>query len=316
MEDFFRLNKIMVVSPLQPLSKILATPVTKEDLSEIESCVIDEKFLESIENAWSDFLEEHSELMPQGQREQRIVTLQQKAAEVEASKENVEKELRKQTAFFRSSREELEKVYSIKMQDAMQRQRIVHEELSKKLDAIISADSIQQQTLPWLHFVKELDTLASSRVVQQQQHRTPSNVSSSSELSTPTKQFAKPSSRAMFLTELAAAGAPTVEGYSTSTVVFPSVKLSTTHTAQQLRAYRLDHALLRTNVCMLLKEIEWYETLIDSQPTVGKFLTENDVWSILKSDSYSVANSTVSAVTLPSHVVNKIANNGGDGSGK
>lgn len=207
--------------------------------------------------------------VPKGEREERILDLQMKAKEIEASKENVELELKKQAAFFRSSREELEKLYAVKMQDAMDKQRSVHEQLSKKLESIAFADEIQHQTLPWIHFIKELDSLIS----RQDSHSTNSSEKSNN--------VAKPSSRARFLTELTKTGSPV---------------------DAQLRAYRTDHALLRANVAMIQKEIIRYEKLLETQPDVGTFLTDHHCWDILKSDTSTIANTSVSTVTLPAAI--------------
>lgn len=49
----------------------------------------------------------------------------------------------------------------------------------------------------------------------------------------------------------------------------------------QLRAYRVDHALLTTQVEMLQKEIERYEKSREGLEIVGEFLTENNIYSLL-----------------------------------
>jgi hypothetical protein len=257
----------MTLSPLEPLSSILAAPITKEDLTELEGCAYDEDFIKSFEEAWSSFLGES--FVPTGAREDRIVALQDKAKEIVASTENVELELKKQSAFLRSSREELEKVYSTKMQDAMDKQRAVHDDLSKKLDSISLADQLQQECLPWLHFMKELDSL----VVKSDSQST--NSSDKAALAA----RAKPSARSMILAELS------------------ETRLSAD---APLRAYRIDHALLQMHVTMLKKEIVRYEKLIESQEDVANFLTKHDVWKVLKtSDTPSVAGTEISGLTLP-----------------
>jgi hypothetical protein len=49
----------------------------------------------------------------------------------------------------------------------------------------------------------------------------------------------------------------------------------------QLRAYRIDHALLTAQVEMLQKEIEKTEKTTNGLELVGKFLTENNIWALL-----------------------------------
>ena len=53
----------------------------------------------------------------------------------------------------------------------------------------------------------------------------------------------------------------------------------------QLRAYRIDHALLTTQVKMLQKQVERCERTTEGLETVGKFLTENNIWALLSKTS-------------------------------
>jgi hypothetical protein len=52
----------------------------------------------------------------------------------------------------------------------------------------------------------------------------------------------------------------------------------------QLRAYRIDHALLTAQVKMLHKEIECCEKKTGHE-IIGKFLTENNIWTLLSKKS-------------------------------
>lgn len=49
----------------------------------------------------------------------------------------------------------------------------------------------------------------------------------------------------------------------------------------QLRAYRIDHALLSVQVEMLEKEINRVEKITEGLDLTGEFLTENNIWSLL-----------------------------------
>lgn len=260
----------MTVSPLEPLNTILSVPITKDDLAEMNDGPYDESFIEEFDKAWNNFLKDYP--IPKGEREERILELQIKAKEIEASKENVERELKRQAAFFRSSREDLERTYATKIQHTMDQQRSVNEELSKVIEGIVAADQIQSQTLPWLHFIKELDSLIASSANDSE------SASTNNERSIKT---AKPSSRAMYLTEL----------------VLKDLDLP--HEQKQLQSYRIDQALLRTNVTMIQKEIERYERLLDCQPFVAQLLADIDAWGMFQSDASSIADTTVSAVTIP-----------------
>lgn len=53
----------------------------------------------------------------------------------------------------------------------------------------------------------------------------------------------------------------------------------------QSRAYRIDHALLSAQVKMLRKEIECCERKTEGHEMVGKFLTENNIWTLLRKPS-------------------------------
>lgn len=278
----------MTASPLESLASILSVPITKDDLSDIDECDYDEKFITAFDNAWSNFLQDYP--IPKGEREEQIIQLQIKAKEIEASKENVERELKKQATFFRNSREELERTYAIKLQNAMDQQRSVNEELSKIVESVTIADQIQSQTLPWLHFIEELDTLVATTTLDSQ------STTTSNERSVKT---AKPSSRAMYLTEIASKN----NNNHQQDLVNSSRTLTAEQqqTQQLLTSYRIDHTILRTNVNMLQNEIERYEKLLECQPFVAQLLSDIDAWGIFRSTdtTSSIADTTVSNVTIP-----------------
>lgn len=210
---------------------------------------VDENFVETFETAWSSLLRERGTLT--GKHEERILRLQQEALEMKTSKDNVEKELKKQTAFFRSSREEMEVTYRHKIQGAVAEQRAVQTKLETKLDDITVAEQLAQKNLPWKHFVAELDRLITAKA----QHNPPTEASA----------FAKPSARAIFLLQ---------------TMKNADGDVNMLHR----RASRIDHALIKAQVSMLEQEIERHERMFVLQQEAGEFLTEHNVWELLKQE--------------------------------
>lgn len=222
---------------------MLAAPLTKEDL---EFEVHDQTFLADFEAAWVRFLKGHPELIPKGSREGRIVELQLKAREVEESKLDVLKEMERQVDRFKETCEALEDEYATKMQEAIEKQKHVHDELQKRLDDVAIADHLQQQTLPWHHFIHELDQAA---LVEE----------ATENGSTGSSRGARPSSRAMVLTD-------STRGCSADI---------------SLRAYTMDHALLTNHIRVLTKEIDRYHRLIRAQELTANFLREHNAWNVL-----------------------------------
>jgi hypothetical protein len=257
----------MTLSPLKPLSEIQSVKLTRADLMIEQQEDLDEKFLEKFEAAWSSFLQDRP---LKGKHEERILQLQNEAAVLKTSKDNVERELKKQTAFFRSSRKEMEALYRKRMQEAVTEQLTVHAAMQQKLDSLVATEQLLQQTLPWHHFVAELDRL----VTEQQQEAGSGTVDSS-------VKVAKPTARSIFL-------AQTIAGTEDET---------------PYRASSTDNVLLKTHVGMLEQEIECYEQLTALHQLAGEFLTDHNVWELLKPkpadfDASSCLPKTITAVEV------------------
>jgi hypothetical protein len=248
------------------MSEITQTPMKTSDL-DFDVTDNDAAFLAEFQTDWSQFLHQHPDLVPKGQREDRLQSLARQYEQETTSAAAVEIELKKQLQFFGSSRESLEDLFSQKMNQAMERQRALHDELQSRLDTVAVADQLQSKTMPWQHFLDQVDQYSATAT---------SNEGSSDTASTGSR-IAKPSARAMVLTT--AEGDKQINGSIGSSDV-------------QLRAYRTDHALLTTDIAMLQNEIERSSQTVQSQEVVGRFLTEHNVWSLLSSGNGSVSTKT------------------------
>lgn len=231
-----------------PLHEILKAPLSPHEL-EFQVRESDIKFLADFEEAWSRFLHDNPGLIPRGIREKKIQELQEKVKQEQETLEKVKREFDHQIQFFEESCEKLEEMYTSRMQAAIEKQKESHEELEKRLDDVAIADHIQQQTLQWHHFVHELDQAAALG----------EETDSLAESVRTSRGQAGPSSRAIVLTDLSKGSANDI----------------------LLRAYRMDHALLTTHIKMLSKEIERYQRMVRAQDMTGKFLRDNNAWSIL-----------------------------------
>jgi hypothetical protein len=177
--------------------------------------------------------------------------------------------LRKQLQFFTSSRESLENLFTFKLNEAMERQRELHDELQNKLDTVALVDQLQTQTVPWMHFLQQLDQLNAAKAAKTAEAADAADAADADkpEEELPSNRAVKPSARAMALTN---------ESSGDSADIL-------------LRAYRTDHALLTTNIAKSQKEIERYAKLIQAQEVAGLFLTEHNVWSLLSHKAETVS---------------------------
>jgi hypothetical protein len=252
-------------SPLIPtVAQIAMAPLEASEL-DYEVTEEDQDFLIDFQDAWTKFLLERPELVPKGQLGQRIESLHQQSDYERATDEAVHLELKKQLQFFTSSRESLENLFTFKLNEAMERQRELHDELQTKLDTVALADQLQNQTVPWMHFLQQLDRLNEAKTAEAAAAAT-----DKPEEELPSNRAVKPSARAMTLTDLSSGDSADV----------------------LLRAYRTDHALLTTHIAKSQKEIERYAKLIQSQEVAGLFLTEHNVWSLLSNKPEDASTTT------------------------
>lgn len=186
---------------------------------------------------------ENPHLRPRGKKAARMAVLEQQLRDISTSKEKAGSELQRQLDFFLESREALEETYTKEVEYANSLQKVIHDRLEKQLDGVAMSDHLMQQTVPWEHFLDIVDVKATPQYGA----------------ATPLDEGVKPSPRAMALID--------PDGDAEDV---------------RLRALRMDHALLSTEIEMLEKESERINLTNESLEFVGKFFTEHNIWGILK----------------------------------
>lgn len=246
---------------LMPLYELMAAAITPEDLDfEVDS---DAQYtLEGFEVAWRDFMKEHPELVPEGKREDHIKEMQEQAQVVLKAQVEANDELQKQLKFFEKSREDLEHDFEKEFADMRSKQKKTKDFLQNQLDNVVITEHLLSQVLPWEHFLTSVDKAAENE--RKLNSENPGQKTSSNENPVvENDKKAKPSARAIFLVD-------STKGDKNDV---------------QLRAHHIDHALLTTQVQMLQKEAEAYEKLLETHKIVGKFLNDQNVWSMVTKPS-------------------------------
>ena len=244
----------MSAPTIVPLCDLMAAPITPDDLDfELDS--EEQHTMDTFEVAWKNFMQEHPELVPEGKREKNIKQLQKQAKLTMKAQTQVNEELQKQLDFFEESRQRLEEDFEKEIEATRTSQKNTHESLQRKQDSIGMAEHLLSQSIQWEHFLACVDK-AAEQAKWEGTLMTLFNKTSRGEKD----KNVKPSDRAMYLLE------------STSGDEAGDV---------ELKAYQIDHALLNTRVKMLQKEAEGYEKLLETQKMVGKFLDDNNVWTMV-----------------------------------
>lgn len=233
------------------IADMMAAPITEDDLDfELDSDA--QNTMNDFEAAWKTFMKEHPDLVPEGKREHNIKQLQEQATLTTTKQTQVTDELQKQLDFFEMSRKGLEQDCEKEIESTRATQKEIHAILQQKQDDIGIAEHLQSQTIPFDHFLVCLDRAS-------RKAKTRGTLPTLSCASGEKDKKVTPSDRAMFLVNTASVDESDVE----------------------LKAYQIDHALLNARVEMLRKEAEGYEKLLESQKMVGKFLDENNVWTMV-----------------------------------
>ena len=220
----------------------------------------DVEIIEDFENAWHAFLINNAGVLPRGKRGVRSEEIQRQIDELTRNKNNVESELKRQLDFFGSSKERLETSYKQAMTNAATAQKKIHADLKILLDNVAIADSNLNKCIPWGNFFEALE----AAIGQSEDRYSAAENTHPSDRSMPPvtpngSKTIRPSDRAMFFVDDSVGDEKDI----------------------QLRAYRVDHALLSAQIKSLQKEVECYEKTTDSLEAIGKFLTEHNIWSIL-----------------------------------
>lgn len=231
-------NNRPLLSPM-PISAMLSSA---HDL-DVPLTANDKNLVEEFEAKWSEFMQQHPEMMPSGGRTKTVNELGEQVLMARKSQAEVEKELEQQLLLFGRTRDLLESNYRKAVQEANIKQVGLQDTLQTDIDNAVRADRLESQLVPWEHFLSSADR---------------ASLVPSMELNK--GKAVKPSARAMALVD-------------------PSGDPGDV----QLRAYRIDHALLTVQVEMLQKEIDRCEKTTDGLDLVGTFLTENNIWALLSS---------------------------------
>jgi hypothetical protein len=217
----------------------------------------DMESVEDFENAWQAFLINDPGILPQGKAGIRALDLQQQIEHVNKTQDNMQKELEQQLEFFSNKRENLETNYKVAMTHSATVQKKIHGELQKQLDNVAEADVNFSKGAPWEHFLDGLDGVVAKGE--------PGMYDGLSVVTPGGSKTIKPSERALLLVDNSVGDVKDI----------------------QLRAYRIDHALLTAQTKRLQIEVDRYERTTESLEMIGKFLTEHNIWGLLTKNSPS-----------------------------
>jgi hypothetical protein len=230
-----------------PMWELMAAPIAPEDLDfDLDpDCA---SIMKEFEVAWKKFMKDHPELVPEGHREKNIKHLQKLARDLRKTQTEATEELQKQLDFFEKSKEEMELCFEDELGMAREKQRAVHDALQSQRDSISVSEHLLSQAIPCEHFLASLDQAADNAKHELDRYSLERSGSDHD-------KKIKPSARGLFLVDKTKGDIRDIE----------------------LRAYRIDHALLNTQVKMLQKEVEGYEKLLESRAIIGKFLIEYSI---------------------------------------
>jgi hypothetical protein len=211
----------------------------------------DVESIEDFENAWQAFLINDPGILPQGKVALRADDIKRQIEQVNKSKDNMQNELEKHLEFFCTKRENLETNYKVAMTHSATVQQKIHVALKKQLDNVAAADVQFSKVAPWEHFLDGLDAVIA--------RAEPGTYDGLSVVTPGGSKTIKPSERALLLVDDSVGDVKDI----------------------QLRAYRIDHALLSAQTKRLQIEVDRCERTTESLEMTGKFLTEQNIWGIL-----------------------------------
>jgi hypothetical protein len=232
------------------LYDLIAAPVIVDDLDEsFKDNEENAAFLKKFEEAWKKFVfKQLIESLPKGKRECRIENLQAEAKDIVAYKDNLEGELKEQREFIRSSLVKSEESFQRTVRAEKRAQRATHVELSQQIEYADKVHTLQKETLPWFHFLEQLNDAVD------QYEDLPSHEDVDNAI--------RPSKRGFLLSS--------------------SKENDDSTPFEELRAYRMDHAIMTAHVQMLTNEIERCEKLASLREYASAFLNDQDVCTILE----------------------------------
>eukprot|EP00538_Stauroneis_constricta_P002820 CAMPEP_0119565084 /NCGR_PEP_ID=MMETSP1352-20130426/28964_1 /TAXON_ID=265584 /ORGANISM="Stauroneis constricta, Strain CCMP1120" /LENGTH=260 /DNA_ID=CAMNT_0007613933 /DNA_START=98 /DNA_END=880 /DNA_ORIENTATION=+ len=250
----------MATTSLETMSRLDATPITSfahaarveaADLEDVDTGVVteqDHRILHDLEEAWTKFLLDNPTLLQRtGTSKQRVEELEQQLEAINTKRDQVEVEMQQQLDFIRRRKEDTESSYKKSMDRERAKQQKFDDMLQAQQDLVATSDQKVLRLLPWHCFLESLD---------RQTEHVGAFLGSRSQTNDRT---IKPSDRAMYLVDESSDNKRDVE----------------------LRAFRIDNALLRAQIKLTQQMIGSIEDHAKSLEPVGKFLTKNKVWDVM-----------------------------------
>lgn len=224
----------MTIEIQAPLETLFSTFLTESDLD--GQMKVNEKnrsFLQVFNTSFQEFVGNHPDVLPIGDRERRIQLLQKQLADLKQSKDSFLKDVERQVVFFKDSKAELEDVYSVKTDELLNQRQSEREQLTEALEAAQLAARYVDELIPFQAFLNKVDSL-----VDQESHDEASCVS----------RQVRPSSRAMLL--------------------------SSETSGSEIRAYKIEHALLKARLSMLRKQVDMMQKTELARAAVEKIMNK------------------------------------------
>lgn len=243
--------------------------------SYIDQALSDEDILaiEEFEHRWRSFLSTNPNWLPPGKKIKSCVAIQDQLEEMEVSKQMVQMELQRQLDFFANSKDQLEANFTKAMEEAALIQQDVSRKLNNEIDDIAEADQLLSKTLPWEHFLDNLDAAT-------EEH----NVADGNAAGSVSRGL-KPSRQAMFLADNVDQGQvaeAAMEGKSSALL---------------LRTFQIDNSLLKAQIKMMQQEVDRLERTTKSQKVLAQFLTEHNIWGLIKTSGSTVGAAAATVAT-------------------
>jgi hypothetical protein len=249
-------------------TKLHATAVHPADLQDVlgRALTDDEAaLLHEFEQSWKLHVRRQAELVPE--EEALIQQLETKAHALVQERQAIEEDLRQQEALVQSQEEAAEAEFAQKMQQAEEDYAQSEQELTEHLQEVEQAQKLQEETMPWSFFLSAADAAAREE--------------SSAYAGLEKSLTVQPSQRAIYLAQRMPSMAVEEKENDSDGEESTDGDVDTKSLLRALRAYEMDQTLLTTQLAMLKKEIQRYESTIASQQRAQTLLLEHNIWGIL-----------------------------------
>lgn len=248
-------------------TKLHATAVHPADLQDVlgRALTDDEAgLLQEFEQSWKLHVRRQAELVPV--EEALVQQLETKAHALVQERLAIEEDLRQQEALVQSQEEAAEAEFAQKMQQAEEEYVQSEQELTEHLQEVEQAQKLQEETMPWSFFLSAADAAAREEI--------------STYAGLEKSRTVQPSQRAIYLAQRMPSMAVEEEEKENDSEGEESTD-GDVDTKSLLRAYEMDETLLTTQLAMLKKEIQRYESTIASQQRAQTLLLDHNNWGIM-----------------------------------